>query len=296
MTIEVLPTGAALGAEIRGVDIRQPLAGADRDAIRRAWQDHLVLLIRGQPMTDAELMGFARQFGALELSASPLAAQSYGVQMEARGGERVPPEIAVISNIMDGGKPIGALGAGEAYWHTDSSFVERPPAGSFLHALEVPPAGAGGSTHFLNMYAAYEALEPALKARVRGLEANHSVTHNSGGELKREYAHLTDVREMPGAVHPLVRIHPETGREALFLGRRINSWVVGLPVAESEALLDTLWEHATQPRFTWGHDWRVGDLIIWDNRCTMHRREPFDPSSRRLMHRTQIVGDRPIAA
>jgi taurine dioxygenase len=288
MAVQVVRFEAALGAEIRGVDIHQPLPASERDRIRAAWIDRLVLRFRGAPMTDAELMAFTRQFGTLEYSAYGLVEKQYGIKSEIES----PPEISVISNIIENGKAIGGLGSGEAFWHTDSSFVEVPPAGSFLHALEIPPNG--GATYFLNMYAAYDTLPADLKQAIAGRSLNHPVTHDSGGKPRKGFESVTDVSQAPGVVHPLVRTHPESGRKALFLGRRLNAWIVGLPVAESEALLDRLWAHATQDRFVWRQEWQVGDLIVWDNRCAMHRRDAFDPASRRLMHRTQIKGDRPV--
>jgi taurine dioxygenase len=295
MSITVSPFAAGLGADIGCVDIRENLALADRDQIRAAWLDHLVLRFREQPMDDAQHMAFTGQFGALEFNPAVLIEKQYGVgtQTAGRRGE-IPPEISVISNIIEDGKAIGGLGDGEAFWHTDSSFVEVPPAASLLRALEVPPPSAGGSTYFLNMYSAYETLPADVKARIDGMSAIHAATHNSGGRAHKGFETVADVSKVPGAKQPLVRTHPETGKKALFLGRRINAYVVGLPVEESEALLDFLWEHTTQDRFTWRQDWREGDLIWWDNRCAMHRRDGFDPASRRLMHRTQLKGTRPV--
>ena len=201
----------------------------------------------------------------------------------------------MISNILEGGKPIGGLGDGEAFWHTDSSFVEVPPAASLLRALEVPPQSAGGSTFFLNMYSAYETLPEPLKKAVEGKTCIHDSSRNSAGELRKGFQTTHDVRTTPGAVHPLVRLHPITKRKALFLGRRPGAYIHGLGVEESEALLDAIWAHATQERFAWYQKWRIGDLVMWDNRCVMHRRDAFDESLRRLMHRTQIVGE-PVMA
>jgi len=160
--------------------------------------------------------------------------------------------------------------------------------------LECPPPSAGGSTYFLNMYSAYETLPADIKTRIGGLQARHAATHNSGGRAHKGFETVDDVTKVPGAVQPLVRTHPETGRKALFLGRRINAYVLGLPVGESEQLLDFLWEHTAQEKFTWRQDWQPGDLIWWDNRCAMHRRDAFDPAARRLMHRTQLKGTRPV--
>ena len=192
----------------------------------------------------------------------------------------------VISNIKHDGVPIGGLGDGEAIWHADMTYIERPPMAAILYAIEIPPAG--GDTYWANMYLAYESLPAALKQRVAGLEAVHDATYNSAGVMRKGYKDVTDARTAPGARHPLVRKHPETGRKSLFLGRRRNSYLLGLELAESDALLDELWRHATQPQFTFRQQWRVGDVLVWDNRCTLHRRDAFDPAARRLLHRTQI--------
>lgn len=292
MAIEIHPFDAGLGADIGGVDITVPLSPIDRDQIRAAWHTYLVVRFRGQPMNDEQHMAFTRTFGDLEFAAEKLVERTYGVSSDNANRAGVPPQIAVISNIVENGKAIGALGSGEAFWHTDSSFVEIPPAGSFLRSIEVPPSG--GATYFLNMYSAYEALPHDLKQRIAGLQAIHPMTHSSSGKPRKGFETITDVTQVPGPRHPLVRTHPDTGRKCLFLGRRLNAYICGLPVEQSEALLDRLWEHATQERFSWRQDWQVGDLIIWDNRCVMHRRDSFDPDARRLMHRTQTKGTRPV--
>jgi taurine dioxygenase len=200
----------------------------------------------------------------------------------------------VISNIIEDGKAIGGLGDGEAFWHTDSSFVDVPPAASLLRSLECPPPSAGGATSFLNCYSAYDTLPDSTKKRIDGLTMIHAATHSSGGRAHKGFESVEDVSKVPGARQPMVRTHPETGRKSLFLGRRINAYVIGLPVAESEELLDELWGHMVQEKFTWTQEWQVGDLIWWDNRCAMHRRDAFDPATRRLMHRTQLKGTRPV--
>jgi taurine dioxygenase len=140
------------------------------------------------------------------------------------------------------------------------------------------------------MYSVYQALPDALKHRIANLKIKHDGTYNSGGYLRQGVTATDDPRTSPGAVHPLVCTHPDTGRRMLYLGRRRNAYLMGLELAESEALLDELWDFVAQPEFAWEHVWRVGDLVLWDNRCTMHRRDPFDAASRRIMHRTQIKG------
>ncbi|HET7200692.1 MAG TPA: TauD/TfdA family dioxygenase, partial [Burkholderiales bacterium] len=201
------------------------------------------------------------------------------------------PEMNVISNIKRDGAPIGGLGDGEAIWHADMTYVDTPPMGAILHALELPPAG--GDTYWANMYLAYETLPPELKKKIEGREAIHDATYNSAGMRRKGYAEVTDPRRAPGAHHALVSTHPETGRRCLFLGRRRNSYILGMELEESEALLDELWAHATRPELTFRQQWRVGDVLIWDNRCTLHRRDSFDPNARRLMHRTQIKAATP---
>ena len=288
MSIEVVRTNAALGAEVSGIDLTHPLSDTGFEQLLNAWHDNLVVLIRGQPLTDPQLIAFSRRFGDLLPSPANEVTDKFGGDLDDY------PEIAVVSNIMEKGKPIGALGSGEAFWHTDSSFISRPPAGSFLHSIEVPPSG--GDTSFCNMYLAYETLPEATKSRITGLKALHNFNYVASGKLRKGAVETDDPSKGPGAHHPLVRRHPDTGRTALFLGRRLKSYINGLSIAESEALLDELWAHATQKRFVWTHQWRAGDLIIWDNRCTMHQREAFDASTRRLMHRTQTIGDVPVAA
>src|SRR5499427_3402569 len=167
MTIAIFPFDAGLGADIRGVDIRRPITPFERDAIRGAWLNHLVLRFREQPMTDEQHMAFTRQFGELEFNPAALIEKQYGVETQTAGRKHeIPPEISVISNIIEDGKAIGGLGDGEAFWHTDSSFVDVPPAASLLRSLECPPPSAGGSTHFLNCYSAYDTLPDDTKKRI----------------------------------------------------------------------------------------------------------------------------------
>jgi taurine dioxygenase len=188
----------------------------------------------------------------------------------------------------DKGRPIGALGAGEAVWHTDMSYLDLPPDASMLYALEIPPAG--GDTWVCGMEAAWASLPEDLKAKVRGRRIKHDGTYNSGGYLRQGVEPTDDPHKAPGAWHPAVCRHPATGAPALYLGRRRNSHVEGLSQPESEALLDALWAHIQRPELAYAHKWRVGDLLLWDNRSTMHRRDPFDGNARRIMHRTQIKG------
>jgi taurine dioxygenase len=277
----VVPTGGGLGAEIRGVDLRR-LGDDAFAAIHRAWLDNLVLLFRGQELSDAELIAFSRRFGELDLAP---------IQETGRRFVEGTPELYIVSNVLKGGEPIGSLGYGEAVWHTDMSYLPDPPMASMLYALEIP--ATGGNTEFVNMYSVYEALPAELKRRIEGLRVKHDGTYNSGGYVRQGVTPTDDPRESPGVFHPLVCTHPETGRRMLYLGRRRNAYIGGFGLAESEALLDALWAYTNHAKFAWHNVWQVGDLVFWDNRCTMHRRDPFDPAARRVMHRTQIKGQAP---
>jgi taurine dioxygenase len=276
--IDVISTGAMLGAEVRGVDLKN-IDAVQFAALKRAWHDHQVILVRGQTLSDHDLITFSRRFGDLDWAP---------IQETGRRFVAGLPEIYIVSNVTVNGQPIGSLGAGEAVWHTDMSYLDVPPMASMLYALEVPPAG--GNTSFSSMYAVYEALPDTLKHRITSLKIKLAGTYNSGGYLRQGVTATDDPRTSPGAVHPLVCIHPDTGRRMLYLGRRRNAYLMGLELADSEALLDELWDFVARPEFAWEHVWRVGDLVLWDNRCTMHRRDPFDASTRRIMHRTQIKG------
>jgi alpha-ketoglutarate-dependent taurine dioxygenase len=276
--IQVVPTGSALAAEVRGVDLRR-IDDGDFAAIHRAWLDNLVLLIRGQTLTDDDLIAFSRRFG--DLDQAP-------IQENGRRFVDGYPEIYVVSNVIENGEAIGSLGAGEAVWHTDMSYLDDPPKASMLYAIEVPPTG--GNTGFTNMYSAYEELPDALKRRVEGRRLKHDGTYNSGGYVRQGITATDDPVASPGTYHPVVCTHPETGRRCLYLGRRRNAHIEGMSLADSEALLDELWQYATREELSWYNHWRVGDLVLWDNRCTMHRRDPFDADSRRIMHRTQMKG------
>ncbi len=281
--LKIVPSGAALAAEVQGADLRE-VEDAAFAAIHRAWLDHQVLLFRDQALSDEHLIAFSRRFGALDWAP---------VQENGRRFVDGRPEIYVVSNVIEKGVAIGSLGAGEAVWHTDMSYLSDPPKASMLYALEVP--SVGGATGFCDMYRAYAELPAELRQRIEGRTLKHDGTYNSGGYVRQGVTPTDDPTTSPGTSHPIVCTHPETGRETLYLGRRRNAYIDGLSLAELEALLDVLWRYATRDSLTWYNEWRVGDLVLWDNRCTMHRREPFDAASRRIMHRTQIKGEaRPV--
>jgi len=284
MTIAITNLDAPLGAEVSGVDLAGPLPQSEVDAIEDAWRTRLVVVVHGQTLSDPQLLAFSKCFGELD----PPGPNPYGEPFN-----KTYPEINVISNVVENSKPIGGLGDGEAVWHADMTYADVPPKAAILYSLEVPPGG--GNTYFADMFAAYATLPDALKKAAEGKVAVHDASRNSAGMLRKGYKDVTDVREAVGARHPLVRTDPNTGRKALFLGRRPSSYVVGLSVADSEALLDALWAHATQKRFAMCHEWRLGDVLMWNNLSVLHRRDPFDPGTRRVMHRTQIKGNQRIA-
>ena len=275
MALSIRHLNAALGAEISGIDLSNTVTQHDVDAIEAAWRERLVVVFHGQKLSDPELIAFSKRFGELD----PPGANPYGVPFLKEF-----PELNVISNVVENGKAIGGLGDGEAVWHADMTYVDVPPKAAMLHSLEIPPTG--GNTHFANMFAAYETLPADLKKAVAGKIAVHDASRNSAGMLRKGYRQVTDVRETVGAHHPLVRTEPRTGRKALFLGRRPNAYVLGL---------DALWAHAARPEFAMCHEWQVGDVLMWNNLSVLHRRDPFDPKARRIMHRSQIKGDERIA-
>lgn len=285
-TVNVKPTGAALGADIEGVDLTQPIGETAFAKIQAAWRDHLVLRFRGQDLDDDALAAFSARFGVLDMAPISTTGKPFNPDR---------PEIAVISNIVEQGKAKGGLGNSELVWHQDMSYNDLPPMASLLYGVETPTAG--GETFFYNLYAAYEALPEALRTRIDGLTCKHDATRNSSGQLRHGFEAAYANADRPGAVHPLAIRHPVSGRTALYLGRRPNAWIVGYDDDKSDALLDELWAHIERHDFSWATEWLPGDLVIWDNRCTLHRRNQLDPALRRLMRRTQVKDTaRPVAA
>jgi taurine dioxygenase len=209
------------------------------------------------------------------------------IQGAGRKSPQGYPEVYIVSNVLDDkGEPIGALGDGEAAWHTDMSYAAQPPDASMLYSLEIP--ASGGDTSFCSMKAALARLPKTLVERVRNLDIKHDGTFDSGGYVRKGLVPSNDPRTSVGTPHPVVIEHPASGQRALYLGRRRNAYVMGLELAESERLLDELWSHVETAVYR--HRWALGDLVLWDNRTTMHRRDAFDPRARRVMHRTQIKG------
>jgi taurine dioxygenase len=274
--LRVVPFGV-FGAEITGVDLAQATDMAI-DAIKNAWYRHDVLVFRNQQLTPDDLLSFSRHFGTLD---SP---PNQGVGRKSPPGY---PDVYIVSNVLDEqGEPIGALGDGEAVWHTDMSYIAQPPDASMLYSLEIP--AQGGDTSFSSMKAALAKMPKTLLERIWNLDIKHDGTYDSGGYVRKGLAPSNDPRDSVGTPHPVVIEHPVSGEPALYLGRRRNAYVMGLELAESERLLDEIWSFVGTAVYR--HQWALGDLVLWDNRTTMHRRDAFDRKARRVMHRTQIKG------
>src|SRR5688572_388225 len=276
LELKVTPLGV-FGAEIKGINLARA-TNREIDAIKNAWYRHDVLVFRNQQLTDDDLLSFSRHFGTLD---SP---PNQGAGRKSPPGY---PEIYIVSNVLDEqGEPIGALGDGEALWHTDMSYAAQPPDASMLYSLEIP--ARGGDTWFAGMKAALAKMPRTLVERIRKLDIKHDGTYDSGGYLRKGLAPSSDPRTSVGTAHPIVIETPVSGELALYLGRRRNAYVMELELAESERLLDEIWSYVETALYR--HQWALGDLVLWDNRTTMHRRDAFDPKARRVMHRTQIKG------
>ena len=296
---ETIPSGAALGAEIRGINLAGRIPETVASALKDAWHEHLVLLFRDQELDDSSLLAASNLFGPTQEGGAHKYFKKGGFEA-GRGLLATRPEITVISNLDENGVPVyenAGLGSGEVVWHSDNSYIEAPPAGSMLYAIEIPEDG-GGDTSFANQYMAYETLPDVMKLTIAGKAQVHDSSRNSAGVLRPTAKLPTKPEEVEGPTHPLVRIHPDTGRQALYLGRRRvwpSNYIVGLENEKSEALLDRLWRHATQDEFVWTHAWRAGDVLLWDNRCVLHHRTELDHTRARVLHRTQIQGEAVIA-
>lgn len=281
-----------IGAEVTGVDLSAKIGKPTFEIIHRGWLKYGVLVFRGQKLDEENLVTFSGRFGEL-----------YNAPVMENGRAFVDgyPEVFVISNVIEKGVRIGSLGARELEWHTDMSYLDAPPKASCLYAREVPEGE--GKTGFLNMYKVYDKLPAKLKNDVEKLTIKHDSVYTLDGYLRegsgRTLEHVKaqgcfDVLKLPGAHHPIVRTHPETERKALFMGRRQNTCLSNFSLRDSETVLETLWKHVTRHgKRAYHHEWEVGDFVMWDNRCVMHRRDAFPPSTRRIMYRTQIEGCRP---
>ena len=291
--LRIAPMAAPLGAEVRGVDLRT-LDEAAFERLHEAWLEHVLLVFRGQSLGAEDLVRLVRFFGTPVTSSN-----LHQRNLEERIANQLfnlPPEVTVVSNLKDDGRPIGILGDGEIVWHCDFSFKERPTAARMLVAVEIPPRQEEGRTYFLNCYAAYDALPLEMKKRISGKTIKQANIVDTALKLRPGASIDEDIRTTPGPSHPIISTHPETGCNMIFLGRRHGAYVNGCSLEESEALLNELWVHCTQPKFWYEHRWAAGDVVVWDNRATLHRREAFDSASRRLLYAAQVEGHRPYEA
>ena len=277
--IEVRPIKNQFLADVTGIDVCQ-LTDEDFDVIYSACLQFGVLRLRHQAIDEEGLQEFSARFGPLE--DAPM-----GRMSEAERAKVKSRYVTQLSNILVNGKPIGGLGNPEPSWHSDMTYLEVPPPASVLLGIEIPEEG--GDTYFADQNAAYMVLPQALKSRAEESKIKHDAAHTSVGGLRRGFEHFDDPRDAPSAVHDVVRTHDETGLKALYLGRREWAYMLGLELEDSEALLDELWQYAAREEYIWQQKWQPNDLIIWDNRRVLHRRDDFDQNARRLMKRCQVL-------
>lgn len=280
ITFNALTPG--LGAEIHGADVSQPLADAAFSKLLDILHDRCVLVFRTQKLGPQQLAAFSARFGELDVH--------HMVEHTLPG----LPTVRVLSNVVKDGRAIG-IARGGMHWHSDLSYKPKPAMGTLLYGIECPPEGA--DTLFADMYAAYDALPLQTKEKLHGLRVVHDRNYHYR-ELYPNRPPLTpeQVAKVPPAEHPAVRVHPVTRRRALFIAKDIVSHAVGMDVDEGRHLMEELEQFATQPKFVYAHKWRAGDLVVWDNRCLLHRATPYDNRYHRTLWRTQIKGDEPIAA
>ncbi|GGD85819.1 TauD/TfdA dioxygenase family protein [Caballeronia grimmiae] len=281
--ITIRPFDGPLGAEVIGLDLSRPLSQADFARIHRAHLDYHVLVFRDQRITPEQQVAFSRRFGPL---------QRHVLHQFALSGH---PEVLIVSNIVENGKPIGLGDAGH-FWHSDLSYKEKPSLGSMLHAQELP--ATGGDTLFANQHLAWDTLPAHLRQAVEGRTAEHTYLAKYAELQKRSpwRPNLTaeQIAEVKPVVQPIVRTHPETGRKALFVSEHFTTRVIGMPEDESRALLDAIFAHSVQPAFVYRHAWREHDMVFWDNRSVMHLAAGTPDDQRRKLYRTTIEGDTPF--
>jgi taurine dioxygenase len=279
--IEVTPLSPACGAEISGVDLSKPLSEHEVAAIKDAWAKHLVLVFRGQKVSQDDQLRFASYFGDLgsrKKAPETLRARTEGVQQDNE-------KVLLVSNIKVDGKPIGAFGEGEFWFHIDSGYTPRPYKYTFLYALELP--SRGGNTMFSNMYKAYEAVPAALKEKLKGKTALHIHEYNRAKQANSS----GDISGIPHHAHPIFITHPDTGCKTLFVDRLMTTRIEGMSQKESDAILNQLYEIGERREFVFEHVWQLGDFLMWDNRCTIHARTDFPKEERRLLRRCTVEGE-----
>ncbi len=275
MSLTITPLSDALAAEIGGVDLTQPLDEETAQAIRRAWLDHMVVVFRGRDLSQEDQERFCHAFGEFERVKS------------GRAMDDDNPHVMYVSNVRDEGL-MTTLEDGEMWFHSDQCYFEQPVSATVLYAVEVPPTG--GNTRFANCRTAYETLPDQIKHRVEDRRALNAYDYGDQMQVKDG----PRPADAPSYVHPVIRTHPETGRKAIYVNRLMTEHIIDMDTGESRELLEALYDHVEQPRFVYEHVWRPGDLVMWDNRCTLHARTDFDPNQRRKLRRMTIKGDRPV--
>jgi taurine dioxygenase len=278
-SFEVNPLSPAMGAEIRGLDLSNPLSPQTWKAVRAAYLQYQVLAFRDQTMDEDEHEAFAQRFGELQVHVLN--------QYHKRGN----PRVLVITNIDENGKPIGEHpDPGAAIWHTDGSWSAQRALATMLYGMHLPKWG--GDTLFTNMYAAYEGLSDAMKRRLEGMKAVHDLNYSRSQTSAKQQMSEEQKRAAPPVEHDVIRVHPETGRKAIYLGQHA-SHIAGMPLDEGRALVQEINAHATQDKYRYAHPWRLRDFVMWDNRCVMHKATEFDwMNDVRILRRTTTVGER----
>jgi len=273
---QFVPLTKHIGCEVRGIDLREPIDPAAASAIYRAWLDHAVLLFRDQDLSQEDLIRVTGIFGEF----APIGRPKHTLPS---GFTKILPNIMLISNIRENGETIGALPDGEMMFHHDTIHRDDPHKATLLYSVEIPTHG--GDTLFASGTAAYDTLDPAMKAKLEGRHAVNFYVYNS---VKRNDKQAVDATSQ--AVHPVVRTHDETKRKALYVNRLMSVKIEDMPDDESDRILDFLFDHSEKPEFVYTHVWRKGDLIVWDNRCSSHARTDFPADQRRLLLRTTVKG------
>jgi taurine dioxygenase len=286
---DVVPLTQHIGAEIRGLDLREKPDEETTRAIYQAWLDHLVIVFPGQKLSPEDLIRVTGYFGELSeddyltLIMKLTFALSRPPKYFPKGYSSLLPGIMLISNIRENGEPIGALPDGEMMFHHDMIHAEIPSKATLLYSVEIP--STGGNTLFASGYAAYETLDPAIRDRLEGRKAMH---HYNYGSTQRGDSRGTEA--FAECSHPVFRTHEDTGRKAVYVNRLMTTGVLDMPPAQSEPLLNAVFDHSEKRDFVYEHVWRVGDLLLWDNRCSSHARTDFPTNERRLMLRTTVKG------
>ena len=282
MPLTVHKLAPHIGAEVRGIDLASPINDATFAAIERAWLNHGVLLFRGQRLDDMQQVSFAERFGPLAHTLKKYDGAAH-------------PAIMYVTNERKDGKYIGALPDGEMFFHSDMCYLEQPCMAAMLHAIAIPPDG--GNTIFASMYAAYDSLPTDLKTQLKGRLAMNSYEPGYGAsnvKARIELGAAAQTDTTRSYAHPVFRTHPATGRKTIYVNRLMTEYIVDMPRADSDAFLKRLFDHQEQAQFQYEHQWQVGDLLIWDNRCTLHARRDFDDRHLRKLRRVTVKGEKPF--